>query len=129
MPGTRRRVAPSFGLPQRIDLHVHFEQAALEAKVDQVLDAVNAVLKLGGKLMTKAEDLKTSVGDLTSAFRDATDEIAKDLQDLRDKVAAGLADGLTAAEAADLQAAIDTQLGAARDRLVELGKDPENPVP
>ena len=116
----------------RIDHYVHLDIpaiAVIDVKLDQVLDALAAVLKLEGSLMTKADELKTSVADLTTAFREATDEIAKDLQDLRDKITANLAGGLTADEARELQASLDTQLGAARDRLVELGKDPENPVP
>lgn len=116
----------------RIDLYVHLENpaiAAIDVKLDQVLDALAAVLKLEGSLMTKAEELKTSIADLTTAFKEATDEVAKDLQDLRDKIAAGLAGGLTAEQATELQSSIDAQLGAARDRLVELGKDPADPVP
>ena len=129
MPGPRRRVAPSFGIPTRIDVHVHLEHPGLAAKLDVILAAVNAVLTLGGKLMTKAEELTTSVANLNRALREATDELAKDLQELRDKVTTGLAGGLSAEEAAQLQTDIDTQLGAACDRLIELGKDPANPIP
>lgn len=79
--------------------------------------------------MTKAEDIKASVTALTVAFKEATDELAKDLESLREQVKTGLQGGLTADEATELQADIDSQLGAAKDRLVELGKDPSNPVP
>jgi hypothetical protein len=90
---------------------------------------VEAVLTSEDKLMSKAEEIQKSVDELTRAFREATDEIAKDLEDLRTAVEAGLAGGLTADQAATLQASIDSQLGAARDRLIELGKDPANPIP
>jgi hypothetical protein len=62
MPEPRRRVAPSFGsFPPRIDLHIHFEQPALEAKLDKVLVAVNAVLKLEVAMSAELDNLTDEV--------------------------------------------------------------------
>lgn len=79
--------------------------------------------------MTKFEELTSSVQGLIEAFKLATDEVARDLQALRDQLSTGLSGGLSASQAADLQSLIDRGLGAAKDRLVDLGKDPENPIP
>jgi len=78
--------------------------------------------------MKKVDEIRAAVDDLTEQFKVATDEVASDLQKLRDQVAA-LPIGATDAELDALKADIDSKLGAAKDRLVELGKDPENPVP
>jgi hypothetical protein len=110
----------------RSDRSVDEQFARVERKLDSIRRAVS---KLEGVLMTKAEDIKASVAALTVAFKEATDELAKDLESLREQVKTGLEGGLTADEATELQADIDSQLGAAKDRLVELGKDPSNPVP
>lgn len=76
------------------------EVTALNAKVNQLM-ATDAQFK-----------------DRMDQIDAATDEIAKDLQDLRDKLAGqGIPD-------ADL-AVLDQKIA----RLTALGKDPENPVP
>lgn len=58
----------------------------------------------------------SKVDEVIEALNTATDEIAKDLADLRDEIA-----GMDPATAAKFQPLLD--------RLTELGKDPANPVP
>jgi len=101
-------------------LVIHDESAA---------SIIAAITRLERKLMAKSDEITASVTALNSAFKEATDELARDLDALRKQVTDGLAGGLTADEATALQTQIDTQLGAARDRLIELGKDPANPIP
>ena len=117
--------------PPRIDVYVHVESSSsnVERKLDQVLTGLNAVLKLEGKLMTKSDDIQGDVNSLSAALDVATNEIAKDLEELRRQIAAGLEGGLTADQAAELQASLAAKFGPIRDRLVELGKDPADPIP
>lgn len=64
----------------------------------------------------RVERHMSAVDDIISNLNTATDEIASDLASLRDEVAGG--DSATAQKFQPLL-----------DRLTELGKDPENPVP
>ncbi len=67
--------------------------------------------------MTVAGDIQ----NLITQIDEATNEVASDLQALRDQ----LANGVSAEDAASIQARLD----AAATRLRVLGADPENPVP
>lgn len=79
--------------------------------------------------MTKAEDIQAAVDDLSTQLDEATNEVAKDLQALRDELASGVEGGLTADEATALQARLDAKFGPVVARLQALGADPANPVP
>lgn len=81
------------------------------------------------KLMSKAEEINAKVDELRQAFSDATDEVAADLERLRQEVQAGLTGGLTADQATALGTKLDEALAPIAARLTELGKDPVNPVP
>lgn len=85
-------------------------------KLDQILDAIETLSKqMGAKLMA----VSAQIAEFSRRVDAATNEIAKDLQDLRDKIAAGTP--LTQEDA--------DELNRLATRLEEMGKDPENPVP
>ncbi len=109
--------------------HLAAAQEAIAAMQMQILTHTKRTLKLEALLMTKAEDIAGDVTSLRTAMDTATDEIAKDLDELRRKLDEGLAGGLSAAEADTLRESLAAQFGPLRDRLVELGKDPQKPVP
>lgn len=67
--------------------------------------------------MSKATEIQAVLDQVDTA----TNEVAADLQALRDQ----LAGGVTADEATGIQA----RLTALADRLTVMGKDPENPAP
>lgn len=78
-----------------------------------------------GQILTELRDLKMSAkqqfDELNAKLDAATDEIAKDLKDLRDQ----LKDGMTSQEVQEVR---DT-LTAKITRLEEMGKDPADPIP
>jgi len=126
MPRGRKGCLPITVAPQGRRPREREQFERIERKLDSIRRAVS---KLEACLMAKVDEIKSSVANLTLAFKEATDEVARDLDELRAQVKKGLEGGLTADEANELQSDIDSQLGAAKDRLVELGKDPSNPVP
>jgi predicted nucleic acid-binding Zn-ribbon protein len=75
---------------------------------------------LEGNLMATAEEFATRLNT-------ATDEIASDLQALRDQLQS-VRDEIPAAQQAAVDAAL-TKLDAPIARLEALGQDPQNPVP
>jgi predicted nucleic acid-binding Zn-ribbon protein len=102
----------------RIDHYHHVvSSAAADAKLDEVLTRLIALQAQGERLMSKATDIQQLVTDINTA----TNEVASDLQRLRDQIAGGLS--------ADEATTVVTQLDALKNRLTVLGQDPENPVP
>lgn len=98
--------------------------AALEAQQSTSTVALAALVQmiqdLGGQLVATAEEFATRLNT-------ATDEIASDLQALRDQLQS-VRDEIPAAQ----QAAVDSALAlldAPIARLEALGQDPTNPVP
>jgi outer membrane biosynthesis protein TonB len=83
------------------------------------LGDVLADLKLQGDAHMNATTQQ--LNDLAAKFDTATNEVAKDLADLR----AQITGGISAEDAAPLVA----KLAATEARLTALGADPENPVP
>ena len=67
--------------------------------------------------MAKLDDIKTLIGQLNTA----TNEIASDLQALRDRINGGLSPAEADAVIADLNPIVA--------RLTALGQDPADPVP
>jgi hypothetical protein len=102
----------------RIDLHVHSPEGS-----DRVAEQLAKILHAIGALEAHTKGNLMAVSAQIQAFSDrvnaATNEIASDLQKLRDKVAAGTQ--LSAEDAAVLD--------AAASKLEAMGVDPENPVP
>lgn len=89
-------------------------QPASEDGRDAVLDALS---EMENRIMSKMSEFNEKM----EAMDAATNEIASDLQALRDQIAGGLsADDATAA-----LATLDAKIA----RLQQLGADPENPVP
>ena len=76
---------------------------------------VNALQALGEQLMERQEQFDAAIQQLD----EATNEVASDLQALRDEIAGG-----SAISEANL-AVLDAKIA----RLKALGADPENPVP
>lgn len=103
----------------RVDLHVYFHHEhpdRVTAMLDQILHAVaNLATHTKESLMT----VTAQIQEFSDRVNAATNEIAADLQALRDKVAAGTP--LTEEDTA--------LLNAAASRLEAMGADPENPVP
>jgi len=101
---------------QRLDVHVYAESSSVGEKLDRILSLL-------GVLQTQQQEHHMAVSAQIQAFSErvnlATNELAADLQALRDKIAAGTA--LTPEDVAVLDG-IATQLEA-------MGKDPENPIP
>lgn len=99
----------------RIDVHVH-EAPDLSAaeKLDRILTGLSELKTQGAQHMTRSDEVLAIVGRLDGA----TNELANDLRDLRDKIAAGT---IGDAELA--------QLDRVTTALEALGRDPENPVP
>lgn len=105
-------------MPKRAEVHVHLHDRAdamLTALHDDVRRISAHLQALGARLMNASDQIAAFAARLDAA----TTEIAKDLKELRDKVAAGSA--LTPEDAAKLDA-----LAA---RLERMGQDPGNPVP
>lgn len=101
----------------QIDVHHHIHSAVADAKLDEIITRLKAIQAQGVSIMSKATDIQQLVTEIDTA----TNEVASDLQRLRDQIAGGL----TAAEAEG----VVTQLDALKNRLTVLGQDPENPVP
>jgi RecA-family ATPase len=78
---------------------------------------LNRVLRQGAQIMSKASEIQAILDQIDTA----TNEVASDIQKLRDD----LAGGVTAEEATGIQ----TRLTVLSDRLTAMGKDPENPAP
>lgn len=99
----------------RIDHYVH--NAAADPRVDDILTRLKALQAQGVSIMSKATDIQQLVTDINTA----TNEVASDLERLRNQIAGGL----SASEADAVVAELDTL----KNRLTVLGQDPENPVP
>lgn len=106
-----------------------------EHEHDEVLSTIQvdtAATRLAvNSLFRKIDNLKgiivATAAELIAAFNAATDEVASDLQTVRDELAAALADQDQA-----VQDAVNAALAgfdAPLARLQALGQDPENPVP
>lgn len=86
-----------------------------------------AVNQLFRKIDRLRETIVATAAELIAAFNAATDEVASDLQTVRDQLATALADQDQA-----VQDAVNAALAgfdAPLARLQALGQDPENPVP
>jgi hypothetical protein len=98
--------------------------AALEAQQSTSTVALAALVQMisdmEGRLMATAEEFATRLNT-------ATDEIASDLQALRDQLQS-VRDEIPAAQQAAVDSAL-AQLDAPIARLEALGQDPANPVP
>lgn len=86
--------------------------------------AVNSLFR---KIDTLKGIIVATAAELIAAFNAATDEVASDLQTVRDQLAAALADQDQAVQDA-VNAAL-SGFDAPLARLQALGQDPENPVP
>jgi predicted nucleic acid-binding Zn-ribbon protein len=93
------------------------QQAAVVAALAALSQKIH---NLEGNLMATAEEFATRLNT-------ATDEIARDLQALRDQLQT-VRDEIPAAQQAAVDAAL-AQLDAPIARLEALGQDPQNPVP
>jgi hypothetical protein len=109
--------APLVVPSQRIDVYVHVESSSVEGKLDQLLKAVNAVLKLEVAMLAELDNLTTEVtrnGEVEASAVLLIKGIAQQLIDAKDdpvKIAAlsaslkASADDLAAAVAANTPAA------------------------
>lgn len=106
----------------KLELHVfmHGDGGVSDVGVSEKLTQILTTL---GVMETHQKEHLMAVSAQIQAFSDrvntATNEIAADLQALRDKIAAGTA----------LSAEDTALLDAAAARLEAMGQDPENPVP
>jgi DNA anti-recombination protein RmuC len=112
-------------LELKVDLFIHDARDVSE----KLAQLTQSVARLEERVTMKADELNTKVEELRTALKDATDEVARDLERIRAEFKAALEGGLTAEQATSLQAQLDTSFGPVVARLVELGVDPANPVP
>lgn len=70
-------------------------------------------------MTSRQEEFDAKVNETVERFNNATNELAKDIKELRDQVQAGTID----------PSAAFTKFNAIAARLEELGADPTNPVP
>ena len=96
---------------------VHTVDEPMRDRVTALEFKVTGLTQQGAQLMSLTSDLNAKM----TALDEATDEIAADLEALRNQVAGGV----TPADAEALVATLDMKIA----RLKELAKDPENPVP
>ena len=116
--------------PTRPDSRNESDTERMERKLDHIHRSFKKQLsEMEAKLMSKADEILAAQDALAAKFDAATNEVDKDLKALRDELAANIAGGLTADQATSVLANLDAKLGPISDRLVELGKDPANPVP
>jgi len=102
----------------RHDIHLHEEHGG------RVTDMLGRILTRLGVLEAQGERLVMAGAELKAGMKRidaATTNIAADLKRLKDKVGTGMTD----AEVADVQAAIDAQA----TRLEGMANDPDNPDP
>lgn len=102
-------------------IHVHVvDDKALQPvqdRLDLLVATVNRVLTQGERVMTAADDLKAGIAQIN----EATNNIASDIQRLKDKISSSM----SAADVADVQG----ELTGAVSRLQGLAADPDNPDP
>lgn len=96
-----------------VNINVHLPERSL-AELHEKLDRIE-------RKQDEAMSKYTEISELLSAMDAATNEIASDIDALREQVAGGL----TPEQATDVTAKLD----AMKSRLVALGQDPEDPVP
>jgi len=118
------------GVPNVCDKHDDEELDIADVLSDIQVDTAATRLAVNS-LFRKIDNLKglivATAAELITAFNAATDEVASDLQAVRDALAAALADQDQA-----VQDAVNAALAgfdAPLARLQALGQDPQNPVP
>lgn len=102
-----------------IHVHVVDDKAmqAVQERLDLLLTHIHRVFTQGEQLMSAADDLKAGIAKIDSA----TNNIAADIQRLKDKITSSM----SPADVADVKA----QLDAAVSRLEGIAADPDNPDP
>lgn len=118
------------GGPTRPDSRNESDTERMERKLDHIHRSFKKQLReMEANLMSKADEINAKQDALAAKFDEATNEVERDLKALRDELAANIANGLTAEQATTVLANLDAKLTPISDRLIELGKDPANPVP
>jgi len=105
-------------------IHVHYDDPktaeafeAVQARLGLLLEATNRVLIQGASLMAASDDMKADLGKIDAA----TNNIAADIQRLKDKISSSM----SPADVADVKSALARTV----TRLEGLAADPSNPDP